>query len=108
LSCSARTHPLSLSGWRTRRLLNVNLSIKELAMRIENLTPDQVDMLDFMWTELDTYEDMLEWMASLDPADRVQAENLQRLMLLEAAETLLEESEYHDANRVIDQFRLTK
>ena len=77
-------------------------------MRIENLTPDQVDMLDFMWTELDTYEDMLEWMASLDPADRVQAENLQRLMLLEAAETLLEESKYHDANRVIDQFRLTK
>ena len=77
-------------------------------MRIDNLTPDQVDMLDFMWTELESYEDMLEWMATLDPADRKQAEVLQNLVLLEAAETLLEESEYHDANRVIDHFRLTK
>jgi hypothetical protein len=77
-------------------------------MRIDNLTPDQVDMLDFMWTELESYEDMLEWMATLDLADRKQAELLQNLILLEAAETLLEESKYHDANRVIDQFRLTK
>ena len=77
-------------------------------MKIENLTPDQVDMLDFMWTEIESYEDMLEWMATLDPADRKQAENLQRLMILEAAETLLEETQYHEANRVIDQFRLTK
>jgi hypothetical protein len=51
---------------------------------------------------------MQEWMASLDPADRKQAEVLQKLILLEAAETLVEESQYHDANRVIDQFRLTK
>jgi hypothetical protein len=77
-------------------------------MRIENLTEEQVDMLDFMWTEIESYEDMLEWMASLDPADRKQAENLQRLMILEAAETMLEETQYHEANRVIDQFRLTK
>jgi hypothetical protein len=77
-------------------------------MKIENLTPDQVDMLDFMWTELESYEDMLEWMASLEPAERKEAEVLQKLILIEAAETLLEESQYHDANRVIDQFRLTK
>ena len=77
-------------------------------MKIDNLTQDQVDMLDFMWTEIESYEDMLEWMATLDPADRTQAENLQRLMILEAAETMLEESQYHEANRVIDQFRLTK
>jgi hypothetical protein len=77
-------------------------------MRIENLTVEQVEMLDFMWSELGSYEDMQEWMASLDPADRKQAEVLQKLILLEAAETLVEESQYHDANRVIDQFRLTK
>jgi hypothetical protein len=77
-------------------------------MKIENLTPDQVGMLDFMWTELESYEDMLEWMASLEPAERKEAEVLQKLILIEAAETLLEESQYHDANRVIDQFRLTK
>jgi hypothetical protein len=77
-------------------------------MKIDNLTVEQVAMLDFMWTEIESYEDMLEWMSSLDPADRKQAENLQRLMILEAAETLLEETQYHEANRVIDQFRLTK
>ena len=77
-------------------------------MRIENLTEEQVEMLDFMWSEIESYEDMQEWMASLDPADRKQAENLQRLMILEAAETMLEETQYHEANRVIDQFRLTK
>jgi hypothetical protein len=77
-------------------------------MRIDNLTQEQVDMLDFMWSEIESYEEMLTWMSTLDPADRNQAESLQRLILLEAAETLLEESEYHDANRVIDQFRLTK
>ena len=77
-------------------------------MRIENLTVEQVEMLDFMWSELGSYEDMQEWMASLDPADRKQAEVLQKLILLEAAETLVEESQYHEANRVIDQFRLTK
>jgi hypothetical protein len=77
-------------------------------MRIENLTVEQVEMLDFMWTELESYEDMQEWMASLDPADRKQAEVLQKLILIEAAETLVEESQYHEANRVIDQFRLTK
>lgn len=77
-------------------------------MRIENLTVEQVDMLDFMWTEIESYEDMQEWMSTLDPADRAQAETLQKLILIEAAETLVEESKYHDANRVIDQFRLTK
>ena len=77
-------------------------------MRIENLTVEQVDMLDFMWNELESYEEMSEWMATLDPADRKQAEVLQKLILIEAAETLVEESQYHDANRIIDQFRLTK
>ena len=77
-------------------------------MRIDNRTPEQVVMLDFMWSEIETYEEMLEWMATLDPADRKQAEVLQKLILIESAETLLEESKYHDANRVIDKFRLTK
>jgi hypothetical protein len=76
-------------------------------MKLNNLTPEQVEMLDFMWTELDSYEDMLAWMDTLDPADRKQAEILQRLVLLEAAEEILESSEYHEANQVIQQFRLT-
>jgi len=77
-------------------------------MKIENLTQEQVAMLDFMWTELESYDDMLNWMDTLDAEDRKQAQILQRMVLLEAAEEILEASEYHEANMVIDQFRLTK
>jgi hypothetical protein len=38
----------------------------------------------------------------------MEAQNLQRLVILEAYEELLEQGKYPDANRVIDQFRLTK
>jgi hypothetical protein len=74
-------------------------------MRIENLTPEQVEMLDFMWNELDTYEEMIEWLDALDPVERRQAETLQQLILLESAETLIEESKYYEANMVINKFR---
>jgi len=74
-------------------------------MRIENLTPEQVEMLDFMWNELDTYEEMIEWLDALDPVERRQAETLQQLILLESAENLIEESKYYEANMVINKFR---
>jgi hypothetical protein len=77
-------------------------------MQINNLTPAQVEMLDFMWSELDSYNDMLNWMDTLDAEDRKQAQLLQRMILLEAAEDILAESNYQEANQVIDQFRLTK
>ena len=77
-------------------------------MQINNLTPEQVEMLDFMWSELDSYNDMLDWMDTLCAEDRQQAQILQRMILLEAAEDILAESNFQEANMVIDQFRLTK
>jgi hypothetical protein len=77
-------------------------------MQISNLTESQVEMLNFMWNELDSYEEFMEWMETLDPVERKDAELLQRLVLIEAAEEMLEQTNYRDANRVIDQFRLTK
>ena len=74
-------------------------------MKIENLTTAQVEMLDFMWNELESYEDMNDWLDTLDPADRRQAESLQQLILLEAAETLVEQSKYREANKIINKFR---
>ena len=74
-------------------------------MKIENLTTAQVKMLDFMWYELDSYEDMFDWLDTLNPADRRQAESLQQLILLEAAETLVEQSKYREANKIINKFR---
>jgi hypothetical protein len=76
-------------------------------MRIEGLTERQVELLDTMW-EIEEFDELEAWMATLSRAERIEAENLQRLVVLETFEELLEQSKYPDANRVIDQFRLTK
>ena len=76
-------------------------------MRIEGLTQHQVELLDEMW-EIEEYTDLESWMETLSPEDRQEAEALQRLVVLETFEELLEQNKYPEANRVIDKFRLTK
>jgi hypothetical protein len=76
-------------------------------MRIEGLTEHQVELLDTMWA-IEEFDDLEDWMQTLTKADRVEAESLQRLVILETLEEMLEQSKYPDANKVIDQFRLTK
>jgi hypothetical protein len=74
-------------------------------MRIDNLTAEQVEMLDFMWNELDTEEEFLVWYECLDSDQQRQADILQRLVILEAFEENLAQSKYPEANRVIDKIR---
>ena len=76
-------------------------------MKIEGLTEHQVELLDTMWA-IEEFTELEEWMATLSRADRMEAQRLQQLVVLETFEELLEQSKYPDANRVIDQFRLTK
>jgi hypothetical protein len=76
-------------------------------MRIEGLTERQVELLDTMWA-IEEYDDLEEWMTTLCRADRMEAENLQRLVVLEAFEEAMEHSKYPEANRVIQRFQLTK
>lgn len=76
-------------------------------MRIEGLTQHQVELLDTMW-EIQEFSELEEWMATLCRADRLEAQRLQQLVVLETFEELLAKDGYPDANRVIDQFRLTK
>ena len=76
-------------------------------MRIEGLTEHQVELLDTMWA-IEEFTELEEWMATLSRADRMEAQRLQQLVVLEAFEELLEKDGYPDANKVIDQFRLTK
>ena len=73
-------------------------------MRIEGLTQRQVELLDTMWA-IDEFEDMEEWMATLCRADRMEAQNLQRLVVLETFEDLLAKDGYPDAVMVIDKIR---
>jgi len=76
-------------------------------MKLDGLTERQVELLDTMWA-IEEFTELEEWMATLGRADRMEAQRLQQLVILETFEELLANSKYPDANRVIDQFRLTK
>ena len=76
-------------------------------MQINGLTERQVELLDTMWA-IEEFTELEEWMATLSRADRIEAQRLQQLVILEAFEELLDEDGYPEANKVIDQFRLTK
>jgi hypothetical protein len=76
-------------------------------MKIEGLTERQVELLDTMW-DIEEYTELEAWMDTLDPSERKEAEALQRLVVLETFEELLEQEGYPEAIRVINQFRLTK
>jgi hypothetical protein len=76
-------------------------------MRLEGLTERQVELLDTMWS-IEEFTELEAWMATLTRAEQLEAENLQRLVILETLEELLEQDKYPEANMVIDRFRLTK
>jgi hypothetical protein len=76
-------------------------------MKLDGLTEHQVELLDTMWA-IEEFTELEEWMSTLSKADRFEAESLQRLVVLETFEELMEESKYPEANKVIDRFRLTK
>ena len=69
-------------------------------MQINGLTERQVELLDIMW-EIEEYTELEEWMQTLDPAERAEAEALQRLVVLETFEELLDKGSYPDARRVL-------
>jgi len=73
-------------------------------MQINGLTERQVELLDTMWA-IEEYDELEAWMDTLCRADRVEAENLQRLVVLETFEDLMADSKYPEANMVIDKIR---
>lgn len=76
-------------------------------MLINGLTEAQVEMLDFMWNELETEEEFLAWYDCLDDDQQKQADLLQRMVIMESIdEEMLALEQYPEANRVIDKFRL--
>lgn len=74
-------------------------------MQIDGLTEEQVEMLDFMWNELDTEEDYFNWYDSLDEGQQRQAELLQRMVIMESIdEEMLARESFPEAQSVIDKF----
>ena len=73
-------------------------------MKLDGLTERQVELLDTMWA-IEEFDELEAWMKTLTRADRFEAENLQRLVILETFEELMADSKYPEANQVIDRIR---
>ena len=78
-----------------------------MSIQIENLTPEQVEMCDLMWS-FESAEEYIEWYELLDDADKRQADLLQRLILIETMEEMLNEvtNQYADVRAYLKKFML--
>ena len=73
-------------------------------IRIENLSQEQYQMLDLIWS-FNSQDEYLDWYGDLDESDRQQALVLMRLMAYEVLEHRV--GEFRDqARELLDQFRL--
>ena len=73
-------------------------------IRIENLSAEQYQMLDMIWS-FSSQDEYLDWYGELDEPDRIQAMVLMRLMAYEVLERRVDE--FRDqARELLAQFRL--
>ena len=78
-------------------------------MQIENLTQEQVEMLDYMWNELDSEEEFVEWYDCLDEDQQRMADVLQRMLILESIDDDMifdNETDLAEAKAVLSKFRI--
>jgi hypothetical protein len=78
-----------------------------LSIQIENLTSEQVEMCDIMWS-FETAEEYVEWYDLLDDKDKRQADVLQRIIIQESMEEMLGEisNQYADIRAYLKKFML--
>ena len=78
-----------------------------MSIQIENLTAEQVEMCDIMWS-FETAEEYIEWYDLLDDDDKRQAEVLQHLIIQESMEEMLSEisNQYADIRDYLKKFQL--
>lgn len=78
-----------------------------MSIQIENLTAEQVEMCDIMWS-FETAEEYIEWYDLLDDDDKRQAEVLQHLIIQESMEEMLDEisNQYADIRDYLKKFQL--
>ena len=78
-----------------------------MSIQIENLTAEQVEMLDAMWS-FDSAEEYLDWYHLLDAEDQDMADVLQRMIILETMDEMLEEVSdgYSDVRSYLKKFQL--
>ena len=74
-----------------------------MTIHLSNLTQDQCAMLDVMWA-LDSEDDYLDWYAQLNKKEQLTADLLQRLVILETMDQVLEDCS--EAQQVLKKFQL--
>ena len=73
-------------------------------MTINNLTQRQVELLDNMW-ELETMEEVEQWMVSLSARDQLTSQSLMQMVMHEMVEELMVE-DLSLSNDYLKRFRL--
>ena len=73
-------------------------------IRIENLSPQQYQMLDLIWS-FTSEDEYLEWYENLEDPDRQQAITLMRLVAYEVLERKVDHYR-EQARELLAQFRL--
>jgi len=78
-----------------------------MSIEIKNLTAGQVEMLDAMWA-CESAEEYLDWYHLLDAEDQEMADLLQRMIILETMDEMLEEVSdgYADVRNYLKKFQL--
>ena len=78
-----------------------------MSIQLENLTPEQVEMCDIMWS-FETADEYLTWYELLDQEDQHQADVLQHLIIMESMEDMLSEvsNQYADIRQYLKKFML--
>ena len=78
-----------------------------MSIEIKNLTAEQVEILDIMWS-FDSAEEYLDWYHLLDAEDQEQADLLQHMIILETMDEMLEEvsDNYTDIKSYLRKFML--
>ena len=75
-------------------------------MQIDKLTERQVELLDTMW-EIDEFEAVEEFISTLDADEQQQCRTLINMVILEGYdEMMLKQTDFPEANYVLDRFRL--
>lgn len=70
-------------------------------IHLDNLTPEQVEMLDIMWS-LESYDEFQDYLNSLSTSDRKQAESLAKLIILAEMDNLV--GDCAEAKEVLAKF----
>ena len=70
-------------------------------IEIDNLTPEQVEMLDIMWS-LESYDEYQAYLDSLSASDRKMAESLAQMVILAEMDNLV--GECVEAKEILAKF----